>query len=57
MQAGIARRDAGLRLVLAGKVAFTLECWLMLHTDLRHTAPVRLLADHQAEHLPLALAA
>ncbi|WP_209428047.1 LysR family transcriptional regulator [Pararhodobacter sp. SW119] len=56
MQAGIARRDPDLRPVLAGKVAFTLECWLVLHADLRQTARVRLLADHLAEHLPQALA-
>ena len=55
MQAGIARRDPDLRPVLAGDVAFTLECWLVLHADLRHSARVRLLADHLAEHLPRAL--
>ena len=56
MQAGIARRDPDLRPVFEGHVAFTLECWLVLHADLRHSARVRLLADHLAGHLPRALA-
>lgn len=56
MQAGIAARDPVLRPVLEEHVAFTLECWLVLHADLRNTARVRLLADHLAEHLPQALA-
>ena len=56
MQVGIARRNASLRPVLEGHVAFTLECWLVLHADLRQSARVRLLADHLAEHLPRALA-
>ena len=56
MQAGIARRDPDLRPVLAGHVAFTLECWLVLHADLRQSARVRLLADHLAAHLAQAMA-
>jgi len=56
IQAGIARRDHGLRPVLEGEIAFTLECWLVLHPDLRDSTRVRLLADHLAEHLPRALA-
>lgn len=56
MQSGIARRDPDLRPVLEGDVAFTLECWLVLHADLRESARARLLADHLAKHLPRALA-
>jgi len=56
MQAGIARREPELRPVLAREVAVTLECWLVLHADLRQGVRVRLLADHLARHLPPALA-
>ncbi len=52
MQAGIARRDPDLRPVLPRAVAFTLDCWLVLHADLRQNARERRLADH----LPSALA-
>lgn len=56
MQAGIARHNPDLRPVLEEHVAFTLECWLVLHADLRQSARVRLLADHLADHLPKVLA-
>ncbi len=55
MQAGIARRNPDLRPVLEEQIAFTLECWLVLHADLRQSARVRLLADHLVENLPQAL--
>ena len=55
MQAGLARLSPGLRPVLAGDIAFTLECWLALHEDLRANARVRLVFEHLAAHLPAAL--
>ncbi len=56
MQAGIARLNPKLRPVLAGALSFGLECWLTMHEDLRHSARVRLVADHLAENLPATLA-
>jgi len=55
MQAGIAARDPDLRPVLEGHVAVTLECWLVLHADLRQSARVQLLIEHLAAYLPQAL--
>ncbi|MCC5958462.1 MAG: LysR family transcriptional regulator [Rhodobacteraceae bacterium] len=57
LQAGIARKDAGLRPVLADALSVGLECWLALHEDQRNNARVRLVADHLAQHLPAALMA
>ncbi len=52
MQAGIAAREPLLEPVLAGRVAWTLEAWLVMHEDLRRLPLVRLVADHLAAALP-----
>lgn len=57
LQAGIARAAPELRPVLAKRLSFNLECWLVLHEGLRSTARVRMVADHLTHHLPKALSA
>ncbi|MFN7003858.1 MAG: LysR family transcriptional regulator [Roseinatronobacter sp.] len=55
VQAGVARRCPGLLPVLAESIAFRLDCWLVMHEDLRASARVRLVFDHLGQHLPAAL--
>lgn len=56
MQAGVARLTPDLRPVLAEQLCLTLDCWLVLHADQRHSARLRLVAEYLAQHLPAALA-
>jgi DNA-binding transcriptional LysR family regulator len=55
-QAGIAARDRNLVPVLPGKIALSLDVWLVMHEDLRNTRRVRLLYDHLARLLSAYLA-
>jgi len=55
VQRGIARRHPALMPVLADQVAFALECWLVMHKDLRTSARIRLVFDHLAGALPAVL--
>lgn len=55
IQRGIARRHPALIPVLADRVAFPLECWLVMHRDLRTSARIRLVFDHLVRELPAAL--
>lgn len=50
-QVATARRDPALVPVLADKLSFGLEMWLVLHEDLRNHRRTRLLYDHLATHL------
>jgi DNA-binding transcriptional LysR family regulator len=55
-QAGIAARDRNLVPVLPGKIALSIDVWLVMHEDLRNTRRVRLLYDHLARALGAYLA-
>ncbi|MCC5968994.1 MAG: LysR family transcriptional regulator [Pararhodobacter sp.] len=57
LQAGIARAAPDLRPVLADRLSFGLECWLVMHADLRNNARVRLVTEYLSAHLPRALKA
>lgn len=52
LQSGFASRQPGLQAVLRERVSWQLEAWLVLHPDSRRLAPVRLVADWLARHLP-----
>jgi DNA-binding transcriptional LysR family regulator len=50
-QHNIARREPDLQAVLAEKISFELEMWLVMHRDQRESRRVRLLFDHLAAAL------
>lgn len=50
-QLGIARRDENLQAVLHAQLIFPMECWLVMHRDLRGNRRIRLLFDHLAKQL------
>ena len=45
-QHGIARRDPNLVPVLTGVFSFELECWVVMHEDLKDSRRMRLMFDH-----------
>ena len=51
-QRGIAARDTHLVEVLPGAFSHSLECWQVIHADLRTTPRIRAVADHLAQTLP-----
>lgn len=51
-QRGIAARDPRLIEVLPDAFSHNLECWQVIHADLRATPRIRALADHLAQSLP-----
>lgn len=55
-QHGIARRDPSLAAVLPDRFHHSLDCWLVLHPDLRAAPRIRRVADHLAATLPALLA-
>lgn len=57
MQAGIARLQPALRPILADILAFKIDCWVVMHEDLRTNLRVRLVFDHLVRHLPGTLVA
>jgi len=50
-QLGIARRDKDLIPVLHSEFVLPMECWLVMHRDLRSSRRIRLLFDHLATRL------
>jgi len=50
-QLGIARRDKNLVAVLHSALIIPMECWLVMHRDLRGNRRIRLLFDHLSERL------
>ncbi len=50
-QLGIARRDKDLVPVLHSALIFPMDCWLVMHRDLRSSRRIRLLFDHLAIRL------
>ncbi len=50
-QLGIARRDRNLVPVLHAELIFPMDCWLVMHRDLRSSRRIRLLFDHLATRL------
>jgi DNA-binding transcriptional LysR family regulator len=50
-QLGIARRDRNLVPVLHAELVFPMDCWLVMHRDLRSSRRIRLLFDHLATRL------
>jgi DNA-binding transcriptional LysR family regulator len=51
MQHGVARRDPNLVHVLGEVFNFTLECWVVMHDDLKASRRMRLMFDHLAAGL------
>lgn len=51
IQVGLARRDPALVRLLPADLTLTLDAWVVMHEDLRHSPPVRLLFDHLATAL------
>ncbi|WP_315720625.1 MULTISPECIES: LysR family transcriptional regulator [unclassified Bradyrhizobium] len=51
MQIAMAKRNPALVPVLAGQVAFELDCWLAVHEDQKDAAPIRAMFDGLAEGL------
>lgn len=50
-QLGIAKRDKSLVPVLHSALIIPMECWLVMHRDLRNNRRIRLLFDHLDTHL------
>jgi DNA-binding transcriptional LysR family regulator len=50
-QLGIARREKDLLPVLHSALIFPMDCWLLMHRDLRSSRRIRLLFDHLAIRL------
>ena len=50
-QDALARRDPDLVAVMPGAVDIVLDCWVVMHEDLRASRRVRLLFDHLAGEL------
>jgi DNA-binding transcriptional LysR family regulator len=50
-QLGVARRDKNLLPVLHSALIFPMDCWIVMHRDLRSSRRIRLLFDHLAIRL------
>lgn len=50
-QLGVAGRDRNLVPVLHSALIIPMECWLVMHRDLKNSQRIRLLFDHLSEHL------
>jgi DNA-binding transcriptional LysR family regulator len=51
MQTALAKRNPALLPVLAGQVAFALDCWLAVHEDQKDSPPIRVMFDGLADGL------